>query len=181
MKAGRSLAWVLSFVFLALPLFSRPKPGTFVPMEAAATQQRSLPASATARLTLPTTARESISTAPSTTSAFSGTIAVLRQQRSGSSPEETPSSYAAALGPSLPPQRPSNANDVWCSGGNGAAGCVNHQNSLQGRQTQHTRILGENYASCSDGKARPTAPNSPRSSAATGVWTTLNLRQRPIR
>ena len=38
-------------------------------------------------------------------------------------------------------------NDKWCLGGNGQTGCFN-PTIPAGTPTQHTRILGENYASC---------------------------------
>jgi hypothetical protein len=64
-------------------------------------------------------------------------------------------------------------NDVWCSGGYGNNACINPPIPA-GTPTQHTRILGENYASCSTG-------NSMSKSSLTqifggyGVWMALNL------
>ena len=40
------------------------------------------------------------------------------------------------------------ANDVWCAGGTGPFNCIN-PTVPAGSAAQHTRILGENYASCS--------------------------------
>ena len=42
------------------------------------------------------------------------------------------------------------SNDVWCYGGSGNNACTN-PTIPAGTPTQHTRILGENYASCSTG------------------------------
>ncbi len=42
------------------------------------------------------------------------------------------------------------SNDVWCYGGSGNNACTN-PTIPAGTPTQHTRILGENYASCSAG------------------------------
>lgn len=43
-----------------------------------------------------------------------------------------------------------NSNDVWCNGGDGNFACTN-PTIPAGTPAQHTRILGENYASCSNG------------------------------
>lgn len=42
------------------------------------------------------------------------------------------------------------SNDVWCFGGSGPFSCTN-PTIPAGTPSQHTRILGENYASCSNG------------------------------
>ncbi len=59
------------------------------------------------------------------------------------------------------------ANDVWCSGGNGAFSCIN-PTIPAGTAAQPTRILGENYADC--GSAKKT-----QIFGGYGVWAALNL------
>ena len=67
----------------------------------------------------------------------------------------------------------SGAGYTWCYGGNGNNACVNPAIPA-GTPSQHTRILGENYASCSTG-------NTTNRSSLTqifggyGVWMALNL------
>lgn len=60
-----------------------------------------------------------------------------------------------------------NANDVWCSGGNGPFSCVN-PTVPAGTASQPTRILGENYASCKNA-------NKTQIFGGFGVWAALNL------
>jgi hypothetical protein len=64
-------------------------------------------------------------------------------------------------------------NDVWCSGGNGNNACIN-PTIPAGTPTQHTRILGENYASCSTGNAMSKSSLT-QIFGGYGVWMALNL------
>jgi hypothetical protein len=66
-----------------------------------------------------------------------------------------------------------NANDVWCSGGNGNGACTNPKIPA-GTPTQHTRILGENYASCSSGGVTDRSKLT-QIFGGFGVWVDLNL------
>lgn len=62
-----------------------------------------------------------------------------------------------------------NNSDVWCFGGNGPYACTN-PTIPAGTATQHTRILGEHYANCSN-KGSET-----QIFGGFGVQTALNLR-----
>ena len=64
-------------------------------------------------------------------------------------------------------------NDVWCSGGNGNNACVNPPIPA-GTANQHTRILGENYASCSTGNTTNKASLT-QIYGGFGAWEALNL------
>ena len=69
------------------------------------------------------------------------------------------------------------ANDVWCQGGNGRQGCTNPAIPA-GTPSQHTRILGENYANCSTGTDAATATDKSKLSqifGGFGVGVALNL------
>jgi Bacterial Ig-like domain (group 3) len=65
------------------------------------------------------------------------------------------------------------SNDAWCNG-RSAAGCFN-PTIPAGTSAHHTKILGENYANCSDG--RPTATgNQTQLFGGFGSLTPLNLK-----
>ena len=64
-------------------------------------------------------------------------------------------------------------NDVWCSGGNGSDACVNPPIPA-GTANQHTRILGENYASCSTGNTTNKASLT-QIYGGYGAWEALDL------
>ena len=82
-------------------------------------------------------------------------------------------------------------NDVWCSGGNGNNACVNPPIPA-GTANQHTRILGENYASCSTGNTtnkasltqiyggygarRKRSISARRSTSTSSVWKSRGIR-----
>lgn len=66
-----------------------------------------------------------------------------------------------------------NANDVWCFGGQGPYACTN-PTIPSGTASQPTRILGENYASCSSGNATIRSKLT-QIFGGYGVGTALNL------
>ena len=72
-----------------------------------------------------------------------------------------------------------NANDVWCSGGNGNGACMNPKIPA-GTPTQHTRILGENYASCSSGGVTDRSKLT-QIFGGFGVWVDAESRRRSVR
>ena len=65
------------------------------------------------------------------------------------------------------------AGYTWCFGGQGPYACSN-PTIPAGSPTQHTRILGENYANCSVGNAADKTKLT-QIFGGYGVWTTLNL------
>src|SRR6185437_15820229 len=67
----------------------------------------------------------------------------------------------------------SSPNDVWCNGGNGNFACTN-PTIPAGTPAQHTRILGENYASCSNGNVTDRSKLT-QIFGGYGVYVALNL------
>jgi len=65
------------------------------------------------------------------------------------------------------------SNDVWCYGGNGPFSCTN-PTIPAGTPSQHTRILGENYASCSNGNVSDRSKMT-QIFGGYGVYTPLNI------
>ncbi len=169
MKAGRSLAWVLSFVFLALPLsgetwYVRPDGGSRYSAK------------------VPTGQCDGKADTPyhgkgvNQHCAFNDFRFLWDDRSYGNSVWVIAGGDTVILrgGPwRIGFNQGLNANDVWCSGGNGAAGCVNPK-IPSGTPTQHTRILGENYASCSTEGATDRSKLT-QIFGGYGVWTTLNL------
>ncbi len=66
-----------------------------------------------------------------------------------------------------------NSNDVWCFGGSGPYVCTN-PTIPAGTPSQHTRILGENYASCSNGNVADRSKMT-QLFGGFGVYTPLNI------
>ena len=64
-------------------------------------------------------------------------------------------------------------NDVWCAGGDGNNACINPKIPA-GTPTQHTRILGENYASCGT-STKTDRTKLTQIFGGYGAWVTLNL------
>ena len=66
-----------------------------------------------------------------------------------------------------------NSKDVWCNGQGNPYGCSNPL-VPSGTPTQHTRILGENYASCSSGGLTDRSKLT-QLYGGYGVWSAINL------
>ena len=64
-------------------------------------------------------------------------------------------------------------NDVWCRGGSGTYGCTNPAIPA-GTPAQHTRILGENFASCSSNNM-PDKKKMTQIFGGFGVYTPMNI------
>ncbi|WP_158941616.1 choice-of-anchor Q domain-containing protein [Granulicella sp. S190] len=65
--------------------------------------------------------------------------------------------------------------DAWCSGQGDPYACSN-PTIPAGTAAQHTRILGENYASCSDGVGVTDRSKLTQLYGGHGVWSAINLR-----